>query len=153
MQHDLGLDLLQYSGELKVKTIDGKRYIFDEIRRKWLVLQPEEMVRQLVIHYLLAEKGYNKNRISLEKGLKVNTLSRRFDVLAYDMQMRPFLLIECKAPQVDIGAAAFQQIANYNTTLKVPYLLVSNGRENFCCFIDYEKENFLFLEAIPDFQD
>ena len=111
------------------------------------------MVRQLIIHYLLTEKGYNKNRLSLEKGLKVNTLSKRFDVLAYDMQMQPFLLIECKAPQVPVGTAAFQQIANYNTTLKVPYLLVSNGRENYCCFIDYEKENFLFLDAIPDFQD
>ena len=153
MQHDLELGLLKYSKELKVKTIDGKRYIFDEIRRKWLVLQPEEMVRQLIIHYLLTEKGYNKNRLSLEKGLKVNTLSKRFDVLAYDMQMQPFLLIECKAPQVPVGTAAFQQIANYNTTLKVPYLLVSNGRENYCCFIDYERENFLFLDAIPDFQN
>jgi hypothetical protein len=143
------LDLLQYQNQLSVKSSAGKRWIYDVIRKKWLILQPEEMVRQLVICHLIESEGYSKNRISLEKGLKVNALSRRFDVLVYDMSMSPFLLIECKAPQVSINQDVFKQVAYYNTTLKVPYLLVTNGIDTFCCAINYETNDFHFLNALP----
>ena len=149
MNIDLGL--MQFKNLLKVRRENEKRYIFDPIRKKWLALQPEELVRQLVIHYLLEEKRYNRNRINLERGFKVNTLQRRFDLLVYDMEVNPFLLVECKAPQVQITDAAFQQAAVYNMELKVQYLLVTNGIESYCCALNYENHSYEYLEAVPDY--
>ncbi|MCB0546469.1 MAG: type I restriction enzyme HsdR N-terminal domain-containing protein [Phaeodactylibacter sp.] len=149
MNIDLGL--MQFKNLLKVRRENEKRYIFDPIRKKWLALQPEELVRQLVIHYLLEEKRYNRNRINLERGLKVNSLQKRFDLLVYDMGVKPFLLVECKAPQVQITDAAFQQAAVYNMELKVQYLLVTNGIESYCCALNYENHSYEYLEAVPDY--
>lgn len=142
---------MQFKNLLKVRRENEKRYIFDPIRKKWLALQPEELVRQLVIHYLLEEKRYNRNRINLERGLKVNSLQKRFDLLVYDMGVKPFLLVECKAPQVQITDAAFQQAAVYNMELKVQYLLVTNGIESYCCALNYENHSYEYLEAVPDY--
>lgn len=152
MTQPLNLGLLDYQNLLKVKRIDGKTCLFDEVRRKWLVLQPEELVRQLIFQYLVVEKAYSRNRISIEKGLKVNTLQKRFDLLVYDSEMQPFMLIECKAPKVKIQQEVFKQIATYNTSLRVPYLLVTNGINTYCCEINYTDEDFSFLEAIPDYE-
>ena len=149
MNIDLGL--MQFKNLLKVRRENEKRYIFDPIRKKWLALQPEELVRQLVIHYLLEKKRYNRNRINLERGLKVNSLQKRFDLLVYDMGVKPFLLVECKAPQVQITDAAFQQAAVYNMELKVQYLLVTNGIESYCCALNYENHSYEYLEAVPDY--
>ena len=148
---NIELGLMRFRDLLKVKREKGKRYIFDPIRKKWLVLLPEELVRQLVIHYLLEEKRYNRNRINLERGLKVNSLQKRFDLLVYDMGVKPFLLVECKAPQVQITDAAFQQAAVYNMELKVQYLLVTNGIESYCCALNYENHSYEYLEAVPDY--
>lgn len=147
---EIHIDLLRYKDQLRVKREADKRYIFDRIRKKWLVLQPEEMVRQLVLEYLLQERGYNSNRISMERGLKVNTLDRRFDLLVYDKDIKPYLLIECKAPQVKISQSVFEQVSWYNSSLQVPYLMVTNGRENYCCWMDYETKHYRFLDAVPD---
>lgn len=143
------IDLLAKQDDLRVKTEDGKRYLFDPIRKKWLVIQPEELVRQLMILYLIEELHYNKNRINIEMGLQVNDLQKRCDILVYDDHMSPFLLVECKAPDVNINQSTFRQIAAYNLPLKVPYLLVTNGRVNYCCRMDYEKEEFNFVNRIP----
>lgn len=147
---EIHIDLLRYKDQLRVKRQADKRFIFDRIRKKWLVLQPEEMVRQLVLEYLLQERGYNSNRISMERGLKVNTLDRRFDLLVYDKEVKPYLLIECKAPQVKISQAVFEQVSCYNSSLQVPYLMVTNGRENYCCWMDYEAKSYRFLDVVPD---
>ena len=147
----IDLDLLAFKHLLRVKKEDGKTWIFDRIRRKWLVLQPEELVRQLLIHYLIEEKGYSFNRISLEKSLKVNKIDKRFDVLVYDQKMHPLLLAECKAPHVDITHQTFRQIAWYNMTLKVPFLVVTNGMTTFCCRVDHRAESYDYLEEIPAF--
>jgi len=146
---DIELDLLSRQDQLRVKTQEGTRYLFDPIRKKWLVLQPEELVRQLIILYLIEEKYYNKNRINIEMGLQVNELQKRCDILIYNEKMDPFLLVECKAPSVNVSQATFRQIANYNLPLKVPYLLVTNGLVNYCCRMDYENESFEFVNAIP----
>ncbi len=148
---NIELSLMRFQSLLKVKRERDKRYIFDPIRKKWLVLQPEELVRQLVIFYLLEEKQYNRNRINLERGLKVNNLSKRFDLLVYDTNVRPYLLVECKAPQVPITRDVFQQAAWYNMELRVPYLMVTNGIEAYCCALDYENHSYEYLEAVPDF--
>lgn len=149
MNIDLGL--MRFKDLLKIKRENDKRLIFDPIRRKWLVLQPEEMIRQLVLHFLVEEKHYNIARINLEKGLKVNDLDKRFDLLVYDQGLQPFLLVECKAPQVAINQDVFRQASWYNLPLKVRYLLVTNGIDAYCCALDYENQRHEFLGEVPDF--
>ncbi len=147
---NIQLNLLDYQSELKIKKEDGKRYLFDPIRKTYLVLTPEEMVRQLLIQYLLAERNISKNRLALERALKVNTMTRRWDLMIYRQDMTPWLLVECKAPEVKITQSVFEQISAYNLTLRVPYLLVTNGIDTYCCEMDYEGETFKFLEKVPD---
>ena len=147
----IDLDLPRFKEDLKVKREAEKRYLFDPIRRKWLVLQPEELVRQLLIQYLVQVKRYNRNRINIEKSLKVNALDKRCDILVYDMTLSPFLLVECKAPSIKIDQGVFRQIAWYNMPLRVPFLLVSNGIQTYCCAMDYEVEDFTFIAEVPDF--
>ena len=144
------LNLLNYQSELKIKKEDNKRYLFDPIRKTYLVLTPEEMVRQLLIQYFLAERNVSKNRLALERALKVNKMTRRWDLMIYTQDMTPWLLVECKAPKVKITQSVFEQISAYNLSLRVPYLLVTNGMDTYCCEMDYEGETFRFLEAVPD---
>lgn len=150
---NINLNLLNYQEQLKIKKEEKKRLIWDGIRKKYLVLTPEEMVRQLLIEYFLDQKGINKNRIALERSLKVNKMIKRWDVLIYQKDMQPWLLVECKAPEVKITQAVFEQISIYNLKLRVPYLLVTNGIETHCCKMDYENETFLFIDSIPDFTE
>lgn len=145
----IALDLMPYQTLLQVKKQAGQSMLFDCIRRKWLVLQPEELVRQLLVQYLLSEKSYPKNRFALEKGLKINELGKRYDILIYDHDMNPFLLVECKAPKITLTDAAFRQIANYNMPLQVQYLLVTNGIQTFCCKMDYELQSYEFVSEVP----
>jgi len=146
----IALDLMGYRDQLQVKKEHGQQLIFDPIRRKWLVLQPEELVRQLLVQYLL-DLGYNKNRIAIEKSLIVNDFEKRFDALIYDDQTLPFMLVECKAPHVDITDRTFEQIAQYNLPLRVNYLLVTNGIKTYCCKMNYEEQAYTFLAEIPTF--
>lgn len=146
----IALDLMAHQASLQVKKQAEQNFIFDCIRRKWLVLQPEELVRQLLVQYLLSEKSYPKNRFALERSLKVNELQKRYDILIYDHNLNPFLLAECKAPQVPLTDAACRQVGNYNTSLKVQYLLITNGIQTFCCKMDYEAESYEFVLDIPE---
>lgn len=146
----IALDLLHYQNSIQVKKQAEQSLIFDGIRRKWLFLQPEEMVRQLLVQYLLSEKQYPKNRFALEKGLKINQLGKRYDILIYDYDMKPFLLAECKAPQIILTDAVFRQIANYNMPLQVQYLLVTNGIQTFCCKMDYDAQSYEFVTEVPN---
>jgi hypothetical protein len=134
----------------KTKEEKGKSYIFDEIRKKYLQLTPEEWVRQHFVKYLIQEKNYPASLIVLEKGLKLNELSKRADVLIYK-DSSPILLVECKAPEVKITQSTFDQIARYNLVFKVPYLIVTNGINHYCCVINFETNSFDFLKEIPDF--
>ena len=151
MDLDLQLDLTRFQSEIQVKQENGKRWIWDFIRRKWLVLLPEELVRQLLVQYLLLELGVNKNRIAIERGLHVNGLQKRCDILVYNTEMSPWLLIECKAPKVALNDGVFRQIATYNMPLQVPYLMVCNGPQAYCCSINFEEQSFEFLPAIPGY--
>lgn len=144
------LNLTAWEKQLRLKRDAGVSYLLDPIRNKWLVLQPEEIVRQLMVQYLIHDRLYNKNRIRLEQGLTVNGLSKRCDILIYDNTIKPYLLVECKSPKVPITQAVFEQIANYNLPLQVNYLVVTNGPATFCCEMDYEAHSFHFLPAIPE---
>lgn len=130
----------------------GKREVFDTNRKKYLLLTPEEWVRQQFIAFLIHHKNFPASLIAIEKGLKVNQLQKRFDAVVFDRNRIPLMLIEFKAPQISITEKTFSQIAAYNLKMKVKYLTVSNGLKHYCCQMDYEKNSFQFLSDIPDFK-
>lgn len=123
--------------------------VWDVVRKRWLILTPEEWVRQHLILYLNSEKKFSLNLMAVEKNIKVNGMSRRYDLVVYDNTSKPLLLAECKAPDIKLTQATFDQAARYNMTMRVPYLLITNGLEHFCCKIDFEKKSYSFLEEIP----
>jgi len=143
------LNLPQYP--IKIKEEEGVKYIFDSIRKKYLVLQPEEWVRQNFIQYLVNEKKYASSLIAIEKGLKLNELNKRADIVIYNNQAEPIVLVECKAPKIKINQDVFEQIARYNMVFKVPYLVVTNGLEHYCAKVDFTTNSFEFLEEVPDY--
>jgi hypothetical protein len=136
----------------KLKEIDKQLFIFDELRKKDLVLTPEEWVRQHFIQYLINQKKYPKTLIKLEGGLKLNQLQKRTDILVFDLNGKPNILIECKATSVKINQKVFDQIASYNIIHQVNYLVVTNGLNHYYCEMDYENKNYRFIETIPDYQ-
>lgn len=151
MASPIDLPLLEMLPALQTRTQEDSRQVFDAIRRKWLVLAPEELVRQLLLLYLVNERDYSPHRIGIEKKLVVNTMTRRCDVLIYSGDMDPWMLIECKAPGVAISQATFDQVAQYNMPLQVPHLMVTNGHTTYCCAIDYLQSSYQFLDALPQF--
>ncbi|MCB0698835.1 MAG: type I restriction enzyme HsdR N-terminal domain-containing protein [Chitinophagales bacterium] len=119
-------------GELKLKREDGKVYVHDPIRKKWLILTPEEHVRQYVLQYFINKLNYPSALISVEKQINVGTLSKRFDVVVYDRDHKPWLLVECKAPEVNIGDSTLHQLLQYHNTMQCNYWLVTNGHQTYC---------------------
>jgi hypothetical protein len=136
----------------KLKQQGERTQIFDAIRKKYVVLTPEEWVRQNFLQYLIQDKNFPASLIAVEAGLKYNQLQKRMDVLIYDKQGTPHLMVECKAPEVKITQDVFDQIARYNMVFKVKYLVVTNGINHFCCLMDYTKNTYLYLEEIPFFE-
>tara|TARA_R110000868_G_scaffold91631_1_gene253896 strand:- start:1055 stop:1501 length:447 start_codon:yes stop_codon:yes gene_type:complete len=135
----------------RFKNSENKVYIFDVVRKKFVVLQPEEWVRQHVVHHLIEQKKYPLSHINVEKQLKVNNLVRRYDVVVFKPNGEIELLVECKAPQITITQNVFDQIAKYNMQLQSNYLMVTNGIKHFYCKMDFEEEKYSFLQNIPDF--
>jgi hypothetical protein len=123
--------------------------IFDIIRRKYVTLTPEEWVRQHLLHFLLDDRAYPKGLVAVEKSLKVGPLDKRFDLLVYDRNHRPVLLAECKAPGVALDQPVFDQAARYNLTLRVPYLLITNGLETRLCRVDKDRKVLVPLPDLP----
>jgi len=134
---------------LKTKIIDNKQYVFDAIRKKWLLLTPEEKVRQHVVQYLIQEKKIPKSLIALEKLITVNEMKKRFDVLVYKAT-KPWLLVECKEPNVELNDMALQQVLNYNNVLQVPYFAITNG-ENLVVW-KIENSSLLQLNDFPNWE-
>jgi hypothetical protein len=141
------------SYSFRFKNSENKPYIFDEIRKKFVVLTPEEWVRQHVVRYLIDNKKYSKSFINVEKLVKVNGINKRYDIVVFDSKGNIFLLIECKAPEVPISQKTFDQIAQYNLVLKASYLMVTNGLNHYFCQMDFENEKYSFLSALPDFKN
>lgn len=117
-----------------------------------MVLTPEEWVRQHVVQYLLIEKQYPKSLINIEKVLKVNGLTKRYDIVVFNTDGSIFLLVECKAPEVKISQLTFDQIARYNMTMKAQYLMVTNGQNHYFCQMDFENEQYVFLSELPAYK-
>ena len=116
---------------------DGKVYLWDQLRKKYLVLQPEEVVRQLLVFYLI-DQGYPPGRMSIEKAVKVYDIKRRYDLVVMNGHMRPYLVVECKSHDVKIGQGSIDQAVLYNQTLAAPYILVTNGVQTICASVDHD---------------
>lgn len=136
----------------RFKNSENKVAIFDEIRKKFVLLTPEEWVRQNVVRFLLEEKKYPKSFLNVEKVLKINGLTKRYDVVVFNNDGSILVLVECKAPEIKISQNTFDQIARYNLTLKAEYLMVTNGLKHYFCKMDFENEKYEFLENLPEFQ-
>ena len=136
----------------RFKNSENKVSIFDAIRKKFIILTPEEWVRQHVVQFLLEEKKYPHSLINVEKVLKVNGLRKRYDVVVYTPDGSIFILIECKAPEIKIAQATFDQIARYNMTMRASFLMVTNGLNHYFCQMDFENEKYHFLEELPNYK-
>lgn len=145
------LNLPEYT--FKIKKEETKSLIFDSIRKKFVVLTPEEWVRQNFIEYLKKEKNYPHPLMAVEKQIKINQLQRRFDLLVYSRNGQPYLIAEFKAPNIKITQETFDQVVRYNMALRVEKVVVSNGMQHFACEIDYIKNAYTFLKEIPEFCD
>ena len=137
--------------DFRLKNSENNTLIFDVIRKKFVVLQPEEWVRQHVVKYLMNDKNYPQSLINVEKQLTVNQLRKRYDVVVFKSDGHIDLLVECKAPQIKITQQTFDQIAQYNLQLHADYLMVTNGLQHFYCKMDFGSEKYTFLTDIPDF--
>ena len=135
--------------EYKVKKQADKLYIYDAIRRKYLQLTPEEWVRQHFIHYLIDHLSYPRGLITTESGLKYNKLQRRTDIVVFNRQAAPYMIVECKAPTVAINQQVFNQIAVYNKVLQAQMLVVTNGLKHYCCSFQPQNQSWEFLPQIP----
>ena len=143
------LNFSNYS--FRFKNSENKTYIFDIIRKKFLLLTPEEWVRQHVLNYLIEDLKYPKSLINVEKLVNVNGLKRRYDIVVFKSDGSLFLLVECKAPEVQISQATFDQIAQYNFVLKAENLMITNGLNHYFCQMDFENEKYVFLKELPEF--
>jgi len=139
--------------EFRLKHEEGRTLILDPFRRKYVVLTPEEEVRQRLAQYLIHEKGYPASLIQTEQTLHLNEMTRRCDILVHKPAGKPVLLAECKAPRVPVSQASFDQAARYNLVFRVPFLLVSNGLKHYCCKVDFENGKVSFLDAIPEYEE
>ena len=136
---------------LQIKNIENKKYIFEPIRKKWLLCTPEEWVRVNCINYIIHTKGYPPSLISVEHQIEVYGLKKRFDLLVYDIDLSPFILIECKSPVVKINQKAFDQIIQYNLKLKCPYLMITNGLNHYFCNVIQNEKKIEFVDSVPSY--
>lgn len=141
------LNLPEYT--YKIKHSGEKIYIFDPLRHKYLILTPEEWVRQHLVNYLVQYLGYPKSLISLERGLNYHGRSKRSDILIFDPYGQPFMIIECKAPYVSLNAQVLEQASAYNQVHQAPYLVVSNGMETLCFQVSWANNKVEYCSSIP----
>lgn len=141
------------SYSFRFKNSENKVSIFDSIRKKFILITPEEWVRQHVVEFLIQEKKYPKSLINVEKIVKVNGMNKRYDIVVFNSDGSIFLLIECKSPEITIDQNTFDQIARYNLILNAQFLMVTNGLNHYFCEMDFENEKYSFLKELPDFSN
>ena len=134
-----------------LKREGDKVYILDILRKKYLLLTPEEWVRQHFVHYLINDLDYPKSLIKIEGGLKFNALSKRSDIVVFSREGSPWMLIECKAPDVKLRQATIEQAATYNHTLRAKFLVITNGMTHICCEVDWIKGVTEQRQSLPQF--
>lgn len=132
---------------LKLRQTEGKTTIFDPIRKKWLILTPEEHVRQYILLYMIEVLQYPIALISVEKAISVGKMNKRFDIVVYNRKHKPWMLVECKAPEVAITEKTLHQLLNYQQTIQCQHWVLTNGHQNFCA--DYSSASIIWLESLP----
>lgn len=147
------LELNLPSTDLRVTIKDDKELIFDSLRRKYVALTPEEWVRQNFVSFLINHKGYLAGLMNNEVSLVQNGIKRRCDTLVSDKYGNPIVIVEYKAPNVEITQKVFDQIVRYNYVFRAKYLIVSNGLNHYCCCINYDEGSYSFLKEIPSYAD
>lgn len=145
----VALNFPSYS--FKIKSIENKSYIWDEIRKKHILLTPEEWVRQHAIQFLIQEKNYPALWMSIEKQFTINGRHKRADIVVYNKSLRPYIIVECKRPEIKITQNTFDQIARYNLSLDAKFLMLTNGLQHFYCQMDFKNETYVFLESFPNY--
>ena len=141
------------SCEIKVREQNGRREVFDFLRRRYVALTPEEWVRQHFVEWLITEKQFPASLMGNEVSLTQNGIARRCDTVVADRTGQPLVIVEYKAPSIHVTQKVFDQIVRYNMVLKARYLIVSNGLNHYCCQIDYENNSYRFLEDVPCYQE
>jgi hypothetical protein len=135
--------------EFKARTVANQQQIFDPVRRKYVALTPEEWVRQHFVHYLVEHLKVPMSHIAVEKSLRVNNLAKRADIVIFKGGLKPILVVECKAPSVEINEEVFYQVLRYNMALRVDYLILTNGLRHIYCKVNYEDQKAIFIEDLP----
>lgn len=143
------LNLPQYS--FRIKEQADRKLIFDGFRKRWVMLTPEEWVRQNIARYLTEEKHFPSSLIAIERSLKINQRDFRTDIVLFSRSGNPLVVVECKAPEVKISQLVFDQVAHYNLDLRASYLIVTNGLAHYCCKFDQQQLTHTFLPEIPDY--
>jgi hypothetical protein len=141
------------SYSFRLKNSENKVAIFDEIRKKFVILTPEEWVRQHTINYIIEEKFYPKSYVNVEKLVKINDINKRYDIVVFNAIGEIELLVECKSTTITISQDTFDQIARYNLALKAKYLMVTNGLNHYFCQMDFENQKYIFLKELPQFDN
>lgn len=139
--------------DVKIADRGGKRVIWDVIRRRYVALTPEEWVRQHFVHFLVGHKGYPASLLANEVQVQLNGTRKRCDTVLYRRDLTPCLIVEYKAPDVEITQRVFDQITRYNMVLHVDYLIVSNGLRHYCCRMNYATGSYEFLSDIPEYSN
>ncbi len=141
------LNLPEY--DLKLKEVSGRTLVFDPFRSKYVILTPEELVRQRFALFLIKARRFPGTLMATEYSLKLNRMSKRCDILAFNREGKPVALVECKSPDVKISQEVFDQISRYNVVFRVSYLMVTNGMKHYCCKVDFLTGSVEFLPDIP----
>ena len=142
---------MSHSFSIKTKLVNSKEYLFDEIRKKWILSTPEEEVRQQFWKYLHFEKKYPVSLMAIEKTIVINGLNKRFDLLIYDRNGNPNIIVECKSRNVKINESTLDQILSYQYKIGAKYLVLTNGNETYCIGIDLSSKKVTYLEDIPQY--
>ena len=145
----LDLDLLRFQSQLRVRVEEGEKWIYDPVRKKELVMTDEEIVRQLILCHMMETMEYPAAKIRSETKVTLNGMPKRCDILVYDQQFEPWLLVECKAPSVKLTYETAFQASTYNMKCRVPYLVLTNGLNTVVSKIDFENERFDYMESLP----
>jgi type I site-specific restriction endonuclease len=139
------------SFSLKTKLVNSKEYLFDELRKKWILYTPEELVRQQFWKYLNQVKKYPKSLIAIEKKIEINGLNKRFDLLVFDVLGKPNIIVECKSPKVKIDQNTLDQVLSYQNKLAANFIVLTNGKNTYCIKIDLELQKVSYIKEIPVF--
>lgn len=149
----IDIELLELKGLVKTRKTEGRQYLFDSIRSKYVKADPEEWVRQLLILYLTRSCAYPEGRISVEKMFIINKINKRFDVLVYDESAKPLVIIECKSPHVKLTPRTLNQVMTYNIKMNAPYIIISNGIDTMMGRVNFEEKSYLWFSKILNYKD